>query len=213
MTENAWDKFRSEEPVESAATEDGDPQWIIAAKDWISRNIPKKYQDARPTDFTTRPGASINGGWCIFGSTRTGKIRFAASMAVRRSQPQIPDTLGTYVQDNWVYGKKAFKWVNNAHLMSRFRSCFSTASKETEYQVVREMLGYRLLILDDFGAENSSDFSKSALYGIIGGRVDDEKETIITTNLTPKQIIAYEKRVGGRIAEMNCIEMNHREDK
>ena len=54
-----------------------------------------------------------------------------------------------------------------------------------------------LLIIDDLGAEMQSEFNASALYGIINTRINLEKSTIVSTNLTQNEI---QERYSDRIA-------------
>ena len=57
-----------------------------------------------------------------------------------------------------------------------------------------------LLILDDLGAEFSTNFSVSAIYNIINSRLVEGKPTIISSNLTVKEIESrYSPRVLSRI--------------
>jgi len=52
-----------------------------------------------------------------------------------------------------------------------------------------------LLILDDLGAENSTDWAREKIYEIIDSRYRDKKPIIITTNLKLEQLM--EKLAGG----------------
>ena len=54
-----------------------------------------------------------------------------------------------------------------------------------------------LLILDDFGTEFDTAFSRSMLYTIINSRVNAHKPMIVNTNLTPSEM---KERYGDRIA-------------
>ena len=57
-----------------------------------------------------------------------------------------------------------------------------------------------LLILDDLGAEFSTNFSVSAIYNIINSRLIEGKPTIISSNLTAKEIESrYSPRILSRI--------------
>ncbi|HCT16435.1 MAG TPA: ATP-binding protein [Ruminococcaceae bacterium] len=57
-----------------------------------------------------------------------------------------------------------------------------------------------LLIIDDLGAEFTTQFTVSALYNIINSRELEGKPTIISTNLTPEQLTsAYSERIASRI--------------
>ena len=53
-----------------------------------------------------------------------------------------------------------------------------------------------LLILDDFGAEFDTAFTRSMLYTIINSRVNARKPMIINTNLTHQEV---RERYGDRI--------------
>ena len=57
-----------------------------------------------------------------------------------------------------------------------------------------------LLIIDDLGAEFTTQFTISALYNIVNSRELESKPTIISTNLSPEQLLtAYSERIASRI--------------
>lgn len=57
-----------------------------------------------------------------------------------------------------------------------------------------------LLIIDDLGAEFTTQFTVSSLYNIINSRELEGKPTIISTNLTPEQLTStYSERIASRI--------------
>jgi len=72
---------------------------------------------------------------------------------------------------------------------------------EEEYaRVMREALESELLILDDLGSEMASSFAASVLYEIINTRMVEGRPTIISTNLTEKEIIErYRERIHSRL--------------
>ena len=55
---------------------------------------------------------------------------------------------------------------------------------------------YKRQVLDDLGAEFSTQFTSSALYNIINSRITASLPTIISTNLSMDE---FEKRYGERI--------------
>ena len=62
------------------------------------------------------------------------------------------------------------------------------------------ILGCDLLIIDDLGAEFTTQFTVSALYNIVNSRELEGKPTIISTNLTPEQLLStYSERIASRI--------------
>ena len=58
------------------------------------------------------------------------------------------------------------------------------------------LLDCDLLVLDDFGTEFSTGFTRSAIYTILNGRLTAAKPMIINTNLTPEDI---QREYGDRI--------------
>lgn len=59
-----------------------------------------------------------------------------------------------------------------------------------------------LLIVDDLGTEVANTFTNAEIFNIINTRLIEGKKTIISTNLTPKEISdIYTDRVFSRILE------------
>jgi DNA replication protein DnaC len=74
-------------------------------------------------------------------------------------------------------------------------------------QVLKEIAGYRTLILDDLGAEKQTDFSAATLYAIIARRRNWQQLTIVTSNQTLEEINAWEPRLASRLAEFHPIRL------
>ena len=73
---------------------------------------------------------------------------------------------------------------------------FGKADANTEETI----LDCDLLIIDDLGAEFTTQFTVSALYNIVNSRELEGKPTIISTNLMPEQLTkAYGERIASRI--------------
>ena len=82
--------------------------------------------------------------------------------------------------------------------------------REREEAFSNRLNNVRLLIIDDLGAERSTDYALEKVYGIIDSRYRAKKPLILTTNLTLQQMqnttdIRYE-RIYDRIFEM-CYPM------
>jgi DNA replication protein DnaC len=72
--------------------------------------------------------------------------------------------------------------------------------RDTETAALDSLQNCDLLILDDLGTEFRNSFSTSAIYGIINSRLLLEKPTIISTNLTTKEMADfYSERFASRI--------------
>lgn len=117
-------------------------------------------------------------GLYIEGTNGTGKTHLAAAIAMQliteRRIPVICKTAGDLLTDI----KKAFD-----------------GEEATERQVLEVYKKVDLLIIDDLGKEQCTDWSISTLYSIMNDRYEDMRPTIITTNynsddlaraLTPK---------------------------
>lgn len=73
-------------------------------------------------------------------------------------------------------------------LMTSFPRILGAPFEERD-EIIREMNKYRLLILDDFGAERrNSEYSMETIYRVIDARYKSGKPMILTTNLTLSQI-------------------------
>ena len=64
----------------------------------------------------------------------------------------------------------------------------------------QELLETDLLIIDDLGVEFSTQFTVSCVYNIINSRMLSRKPTIISTNLTARELEEkYTQRITSRI--------------
>lgn len=128
-------------------------------------NIAKEYAD----NFAYH---KANGdGLYIEGTNGTGKTHLAAAIALQLINEGIPVVCKTS-SDLLLDIKKAF---------------------DSEYVKEHEVLSvYKkvdLLIIDDLGKEQCSDWSMSTLYSILNDRYEDMKPTIVTTNYNTEQLV------------------------
>jgi len=95
------------------------------------------------------------------------------------------------------------RFVTVPDLLLKIRSSFN-GGPETEDEIIREFSSIPVLILDDLGAEKTSEFAITTLYIILDRRIRDCRKTIITTNLSQEEI---ESTFGARIASrLSCME-------
>lgn len=93
--------------------------------------------------------------------------------------------------------------VNINSLLSRIRQTYNTYGREVEEDVLRGFDNADLLIIDDLGTEQSTDWAKSKIYSIIDKRYRSKLPLIITTNFTLEELEdKYEKRTVDRIIEI-----------
>lgn len=89
-------------------------------------------------------------------------------------------------------------------IYSSAQNLFNKLEKEkfgrSEGNTEESILDCDLLIIDDLGAEFTTQFTVSSLYNIINSRELEGKPTIISTNLTPEQLTnTYSERIASRI--------------
>lgn len=87
-------------------------------------------------------------------------------------------------------------YYNSPDLMRDIRSTFEKDSDVTEDDLLEEVTTTDLLVFDDVGAENSTNFVLDRFYLIVNERYDGCKPLILTTNLELEQL---ENRLGKRI--------------
>lgn len=117
----------------------------------------------------------VNGdGLYIEGTNGTGKTHLAAAIALQLIDAGVP-----------VVCKTA------ADLLSDVKKAFDD-STVTEAAVLKVYKDVDLLIIDDLGKEQVTDWSISTLYNILNDRYEDMKPTIITTNFGADDLIEVE---------------------
>lgn len=90
-------------------------------------------------------------------------------------------------------------YVTAGHLVSSIQDQLFKEGKSSE-QIFEPLILCDLLIIDDLGAEYSSEYSQKQLYEVIDSRLSAEKKMIISTNLTVLKIQElYDERLSSRI--------------
>jgi len=99
-------------------------------------------------------------------------------------------------------GQERGHFLEAVDLFLRLRNSFNDQSSG-EPEILKPYLESPFLVLDDLGAEKVSDYVRQSLYLLINKRYGDCQETIITSNLSLKQISEnYGDRLASRIAGM-----------
>ena len=127
-----------------------------------------------------------NIGLILWGNVGTGKTYFAACIANYLINLGVPVLMTSFIK------------LTNA----------LTGFDEDKNAYIRSLNNYKLLIIDDLGAERQSDYMLEQVYNIIDSRYKNNQPIIITTNLSLSEIknpsdIKY-SRIYSRIIEM-CV--------
>lgn len=86
-------------------------------------------------------------------------------------------------------------FITAPELLMKIRNCFSL--QQCEESVVEKYSRCPLLVLDDLGAEKTTEWALQTLYIILNNRYSNYMQTIITSNLTIEEI---GEKLGDRIA-------------
>lgn len=78
--------------------------------------------------------------------------------------------------------------ISSIGLLNRIKETYSKWGDAGEVQIINSLKNASLLILDDLGAENDTNWAKEKLYEIIDSRNRNNKPMIVTTNLTTEQL-------------------------
>lgn len=173
---------------------------------WFGRysGISKLYKDYTFENFVgndalvadLRALADSDNSVVLRGPTGCGKTHLAVSML--RNQEQ-----------------RDFNFISVPELLLKIRSTFNQGTSEED--IIAEYTSCPLLVLDDMGAEKTSEFAIERLYIILDRRQRDCLKTIITTNLPQTAIEeTFGSRIASRMAAMENIKINmpdHRKKK
>ena len=155
----------------------------VSAENAVALTIARDYAE------NFRDKLADGHGLLFVGTVGTGKTHLAAAITlhlINRCQPVI------------------FGTVTN--LLGRLKNTYDNENKETERQVLDELLTIPLLVVDDLGKEKATAWVEQMVYEIINGRYEDKKPLIITANMNLAGIEEQYERNGkaivSRIVEM-----------
>lgn len=142
----------------------------------------------------------------ITGPAGTGKSYMASAIFKEEGRWRVRDRLNRLYDGKEKYGgfyelpdvgSATVNWVTVPNLLLELRGSFKDKSESTEQEIVHKYSLVDMLVLDDLGAEKSSEFSIQSLYLIIDQRYSEMRPTIITSNLSLRGV---SEKVGDRIA-------------
>ena len=97
-------------------------------------------------------------------------------------------------------------FITVASLLMELRDSFRKDSERSEANIIRQYSKASLVVLDDLGAEKTSEFALKSLYIIIDKRYSEMRPTIITSNLSVDEIAEKAgDRIASRIAGMCSV--------
>ena len=93
------------------------------------------------------------------------------------------------------------KYTTTIDLLDEIKRTFDKDSLMTESELINSIKKVDVLILDDVGVENPTPWVKSIFYSILDGRMDNNKITIFTSNLSMDEL-QHDDRLKSRIEKM-----------
>lgn len=133
----------------------------------------KTYADSFPQRAERGEGLYIEG---TYG---TGKTHLAAAIALQLIGCGVPVVCKT-----------------SGDLLADIKEAFDSGDA-TEYEILKAYKTVDLLIVDDLGKEQCTEWSVSTLYSILNDRYEDMKPTIITTNYNADELVRALTPKGG----------------
>ena len=168
--------------------------------------IPRRYQHCTLNDFTTYDNDTledalkrsrklaeefpvVNRGLFFLGAPGVGKTHLAVAIL-----KQVILTRGA-----------SGVFYDTRDLLKVIRSTYNSVVKATELDVLRPVMETDLLVLDDLGAEKTSEWVEETLNLIVNTRYNERRATIFTSNypdLPPDSnpdVISLHDRIGFRM--------------
>lgn len=166
-------------------------------------DIGRKYMFAKFEDFEVRAGAENAykaskyyaenfdefgaESLILWGDPGNGKTHLAAAVHNKLSQDGL-----TVV------------FVSMPDLLSKIKASFNRNNAETEEQIMKALIKCDLLIIDDLGAEKTSDWVQEKVFEIVDGRYRRQKPIMATSNLNLRDLADHiGKRACDRLTEMS----------
>lgn len=100
-------------------------------------------------------------------------------------------------------------FVSMPDLLTKIKQSFNKSNNDSEEQILKALDMCDLLVIDDLGAEKTSDWVEETIFKIIDNRYRKKKPIFITSNIEPRML---SQKIGSRstdrILEM-CIEIKN----
>ena len=145
-------------------------------------NIPKRYQHCTLGNFTAYNESLQQA--CRQGSTDRGVIPGRRQGLLLGGQPGVGKThlaaavLKQVIQTTGARGL----FYDTRDLLRVIRSTYDASIRTTELEVLRPVMTADLLVLDDLGAEKTSEWVEETMNLIVNTRYNERRLTIFTSN-------------------------------
>ena len=93
-------------------------------------------------------------------------------------------------------------YYDTRSLLSTIRSTYNPVTRASEAEVLDEVMGAELLVLDDLGAERLTDWVEETMHLVVNTRYNERRPTLFTTNyedVSEQEMDSLCVRVGYRL--------------
>ena len=93
-------------------------------------------------------------------------------------------------------------YYDTRSLLSTIRSTYNPVTRASEAEVLDEVMGAELLVLDDLGAERLTDWVEETMHLVVNTRYNERRPTLFTTNyedVSEQEMDSLCVRVGNRL--------------
>ena len=160
----------------------------MAACTWDTFNVPKgvKHGELRRQINELKGWKGLPPLVVISGRPGTGKTHMAVATMWRR-----------------VRSKGPFKmhFLQERGFLDRLKTGYGMGEDDYAERIYR----IRFLVLDDFGQSRMTEWALDTVVGLICRRFDEGKVTVITTNLTHRDMAEMDPRLGSRVFEALAV--------
>lgn len=174
------------------------------------RHLQCSFDNFQGADKTKEICRKIVNEWCdlvLYGTAGCGKTHMATAIFRELVRKRVIIVEHNYHDEpTW---KKNGLVITAPDLLLQIRQVFNGNSKKTEADIVHQYSQVEYLLLDDLGAEKTSEWSISTLYTIIDERYREVRPTIVTTNLTLDEIAKQiSPRIASRLSQGKILKLN-----
>ena len=215
MDKGTLDKALQDKPEAVEATTASLNKPAVLKIDYNKRmRVPKAYLDAKFSDLEglgdkiAEMKEVMDGGESItlIGNPGTGKTHLAICLMRYRLATTCPKEV------TMEFLSKAPIFVNIPDLLRSLKSSFSSDTV-TEEDIIDKYTRPSLVVFDDLGVGNISDWTRDVYYSLIDCRMREEKQTIVTSNLDLEQIAnKIDSRIASRLSGMGIVRTLGEED-
>jgi DNA replication protein DnaC len=139
----------------------------ITQQQQLALNIARNYA----SHFAER--LENGGGLILQGQPGTGKTHLACAIA-----------------NQVITNGASARFTTVMQLVRAIRATWKRDSEQSEDQVLQSIIDYDLLIIDEIGVQYETESEKLILFDVLNGRYENEKPTILLTNLVGQELNA-----------------------